>query len=417
MHSLLSTNDYNISLKKDSTYILGVFIIWPFIAFIMALLTYKNKYSKWCVLFFYILYGFTIIIPSETYDAASNVQKLERFADLPWDYFFEIFSNLYNSYSSLDFILPSIIFLVSRITNEHSLLFGIYAFIFGYISLKSINIFYNIYIEKQNITYWSYLFLFILTITIVDIGNFRFFTAVWIFFYGTFNVLYLKNKKYLWLSFFAAFLHFSLLAANILLLLYLLLGNKNYLYYVVILFSFSVSGIAGDLILQYSNLLGVGFQEKSEMYLHPNYVERIESTQKAWFYTWDEILRKSLIFIIYFMTRINRRKFNIEKNLENIFSFSLLLFALSIFTRSVPSLSGRYFLIFSLFALSYIFIVLIRSKNTNKVFYGMLAFIPLSLHFLIKFRIGLETMNYWLFAPNPLPFIGPPTSLYDLFMK
>ena len=111
-------------------------------------MNYSDKAAKKVVYIFLIYYGFAFFIGSDSLtDSARYSLLLKANAALPFRDFFKVIGGL-NSDTSIDIIDPLISFIVSRVTSQHSILFAVYAAIFGFFYLKSCNLLYNRYRER-----------------------------------------------------------------------------------------------------------------------------------------------------------------------------------------------------------------------------------------------------------------------------
>lgn len=394
---------------------LFVFVLWPFLGFLFAIRNYNQKISRAVILLFFVLYGFIIVNDRDGADLYSNYLRFSQYVIEPDSYFWVLINGLFKQDGTLDIIQKLIVFFVSRVTSNVNYLYLVYALIFGYVYLKGISLLHKFYNNNRNINSWLMLFMFVLIIPITSIGNFRFFSAVWIFFIGAYHVVLYKNYKFLFVALLSVFMHFGLIAANLLLIIYLILGNRNKLYLIIIAFSFLIPSIAGDLIVSVANNFGGGFEDKANEYLSADSFEIVANKQLSWFLT---LRPKLIIYYIYLMYIVSYFIWPKQKDegMNNLFSFSLLFFAFTNFVIAVPSLGGRYLGIFELFAFSYLcFAMFYRYQYDKKLsIYSYLGLIPLLLHFIITFRTSAETINIWLLSPMPFPFIGDPVAVWTI---
>jgi hypothetical protein len=402
------------NIRSKYTTGIAIFLIWPFLGFLYSIKNFDNINARRLIIGFFALYGFTIINDQYTSDLHSNFRLLQEYALYSGSYWSLIFGNLFKDQASLDFIQKSIVYAISRFTSKEGYLFATYSIIFGIFYIKASVILYDFYLNNKNLNAWIILLLFLLIIPITTIGNFRFFSAVWIFFVGAFHVLYKNEKKYLWIAFSAVAMHFSLIGANLLLLCYLWLGNRKKLYLTIALISFFLPNILGSFIQQNIGFLGFAFEDKANIYLNEDYVSYLSSTQASWFIILRGLLVKYFIIFMlvkfYFFTK-NKLP---NQGMQNLFSFTLILLSFTNLATNVPSLGGRYSGIFQLFALTYIFLFITINYRQTRVLsnYTYIALIPLLLHFIVTLRQASETINFWLLLPSPLPFIGDPISLF-----
>lgn len=399
-------------LSKESASLL-LFLLWPFMGFLLALRNFHQKSSRVVVLMFFVVYGFTIVSDRIGSDLYANLNTFKLYVFEPDSFLITLLTGLFQENGTLDIIQKLIVFFVSRLTDDARYLFAVYALILGFVYLKGTTLLYKSYLNNKNPNSWIMLFFMTLIVPITSIGNFRFFSAIWIFFIGAYLVIYSKKYIYLLLCFVSVLMHFGLLAANLLLIAYLLIGNRKYIYLVFLIISFLVSQFAGDYILQLASGLGGNFELKANAYLNEDYIEALQQREYAWFMT---LLPKLILYFIYIMFAFSYYLWPKVRNegANNLFFFSLVLLIFTNFVIDVPSLGKRYAMIFELFAFAYlIFSTGYKYGSIRKIklpFY--LGIIPLLLHFVFTLRTGSETINAWLFLPTPLPFMGDPISLW-----
>jgi hypothetical protein len=99
--------DSESSVTSYKNYFL-LFIIWPFMAFVTALLNYRQKEAKRIVYLFFIYYGLTFVVAQTGMDSYVYVKRFQHNAALPFSDFFKIVGGLYSSDSSVDIMEPFI---------------------------------------------------------------------------------------------------------------------------------------------------------------------------------------------------------------------------------------------------------------------------------------------------------------------
>lgn len=394
-----------------------LFIIWPFLGFLFALRSYFRKDSRKIVLLFLILYGLTFVV-IEGMDSSRYALQLKTVAAKPLTEFGNIIAGLYTIDASPDILQPIITFIVSRFTNDYHLLYGIFALVFGYVYLKSINVLYKQYTIMHNSNALVHLFFFALIIPIFNINGFRFYTAAWVYFYGAYHVIVNGERKYLWVSIIASLIHFSFLSAGAVLLIYYFVGNRNTIYYPLLIVSFILPDLMINYIPQISNLLGGGLQSRINLYNNEAYRLTVANaaTERAWFFLWSD---KAMLFYLYFAiigVKIKFKEIGDLFPMKRLYSFLLLFLSFVNFGRNIPSV-GRFQAVFFLFGVLYIFLVFSKKKSRKLNFITIIGLLPMLLYSLIVFRFGSDTMNAWLFAPGPLSLIATPISVYEIISK
>jgi len=412
---------YNVN--KNQIGLLLIFLIWPFGAFLYAISKFHKKEAKNIVYLFLILFGLTFVLGNEKLDSFRYAQYFQDMSKFSFSDFKRIFASFLLSEKTLDLAQPIISFIVSRITNDYHLLFGVIAAIFGYFYLKSTSIVHKQYYENKSRLALLFLLFFALIINpIFNINGYRFWIATWVFFLGAYHLISSKEKKYILLSFLAVFFHFSFVIPNLVLLIYLFLGNRNKLYYIFLIISVFISDIIFQLFPSVISYLDVGIAAKVGRYANVDQMEKIaEHTEWAieqgkWYLYLPGKLTFYYITFSFLYLNYKYKKFRYTIELKNLFSFSLLLLAFANTVSFIPSM-GRFRTIFLLFGLSFIIGLLTTSKIKKNNWLLIVGLIPFSLNLITVIRLGLDLLNPWLFTLLPSPFIFDDISIYQWLFK
>jgi len=320
-----------------------LFIIWPFMAFIIALFNYSRKEARTVVFFFLVYYGLTFVYDNIYVDASRYVEDLARTAALPFSDFGKIVAGLYSD-TTVDIVEPFVTFILSRFTSFGGILYAFWAAIFAIFYLKSINFLYDRYRLKPGLNALIFMAFFVLILPITKVGGIRMPIATWIFFFGAYNVVLYRDPRYFLVALSSSLVHWSFLTANALLLVYLLAGNRNLIYFPIVIVSFILPQIAAPYFETIARNLGGLFMQRYEGYSSEGYIQ--ESMHEMLDAPWYVQLSGNLIFyylvaailIIYFFTR----KYPKEKTERNLFSFLLLLLAFVNFGSIIPTFGGRF---------------------------------------------------------------------------
>jgi hypothetical protein len=279
---------------SESKHYLILFLLWPFMAFLVALKNYEQKVARKVVYLFLIYYGLNFVIGQQAMDSSHYASKLQATASIPTSDFFRAVGGLYSHDSSVDIYEPLVTFLVSRFTSDYRVLFAIFAAVFGFFYLKSINLLYKYYQQTSGLNALIFFILFIVTLPITTINGVRMWTAAWIFFYGAIHVILYRDYRYLLVALTSSFVHFSFISANIILFIYFFAGNRNFIYFPIVIVSFILPNFISQFLNTISLSLGGGIQNRVEGYTSEGYVESVQEfvEQAAWFVT----LRNDMIF-------------------------------------------------------------------------------------------------------------------------
>jgi len=408
-----------LTSTADSKSYIILFLLWPFLSFMVALANFSRKEARTVIYIFIVYYGLTFVNNNMAVDAYRYALGLKANALLPFSDFFKVVGGLYSD-TSVDIVEPLISFIVSRVTNYHGLYFGVWASIFGFFYLKSIGLLYEQYKVNQGWNTVILMIFFIMTIPVTMISGVRMWTAAWIFFYGAYRVVTERNPRFLIVTFSAAFVHWSFMSANAILVIYYLVGNRNIIYLPLALSSFVIPQLAAPLFRSLALKLGGGLQQRYTNYSSEGYISAVQegAAQSAWFMriTSDLVFYYLLIAIALIQLRHNSRMNG--KTEKNLFSFLLLFLAFVNFGMPIPSFGERFMVLFFLFATAYLMLYFIKMPGEKLYFIIILGAFPMMLYSLINFRLGTESINAWITSPGlGVPLFAPVLSLYEvLFM-
>ena len=242
----VNRNTYN----EDIVIHFFLFISWPFISFIFALKNFNQPKAKYFIILFFGLFGYTFFINSNS--AADSIRYAQTFIDFSNSSYLELHTILssfnYDNGSSFDIVIPLLSFSLSKITNNWHILFAVYAILYGYFNIKCISLMYNLYLTKANYNSLLYFLFFLLIAPIYEINGIRYYLATWIFFYGAYYVVIYEKYIYLIIALFSCLVHFSYFSANMILIVFVILGRKNIVYYPLLISSFIVPKYSEKLI-------------------------------------------------------------------------------------------------------------------------------------------------------------------------
>lgn len=396
----------SLSIEKNTNkkWLLVIFLIWPFLGFVLSLKSFNYRLSKVLILAFFIIYGATFVI-NEQMDGQRYALALTTAANTSFDEFLSFLTNPYSERRSVDMLAPLLTFIASRFTYEHHLLFASFAFIFGFFYLKSISAVYQNYKITKTKNALVFMIMLPWIIPIFQINGFRMWTAAWVFFYGVYELIYNEKKKYIWLALSASFIHFSFLSANVILLLYLFIrtfiGNRITILMMMAIITFFISELPIEAIRNFITSLGGGIEVRAN-YLNEKHIENVVERQEqaVWFMKLADltifyILMMHVLVVYYYI-----KKHTINKRFKNFFSFSLLFLSFVNIVSLMPSGSRFRFILYVL--LSVICIIFYSSiyirPTLSKL--SLLTILPFVLNAIIAIRIGSSTLNTITFFPS-----------------
>lgn len=404
--------------NSNERYSFILFLIWPFLAFILAIVNYSRKESRQIVYLFLLYYGVTFVIQNEFVDSSRYAMSLKINAQLPFSEFFRVVGGLYNSETSVDIYEPFVSFLVSRFTNNHGVLFAVYTAVFAFFYLKSINLLHDRYNQNPGWNAITFLAFFVMIIPVTAINGVRMYTAAWIFFYAAYHVVLERNTKYLILALASSLVHFSFLSANIVLLIYYLAGNRNLIYLPITVASFIVPDFIAPFLQSLSYSMGGALQSRVEGYTSENYIyaQQESLAQSSWFLQISNNLIFYYLILSIIFIQIRYGSLMKDKSEKNLFSFMLLFLSFVNFGMPIASFGARFQALFFLFATMYIFLFYLKLPGNRVYLMTLLGLFPMLLYTLINFRLGTESISAWILAPGlGSPLFLPVLSVAELF--
>jgi hypothetical protein len=405
--SRISNHRTRYTNPKNPGYLIIVFLFWPFIAFVLACLDFRNSFNKKIIIAFFALYGFLFYI-NPLMDGQRQKNRLKDIAQQPFENLFYIFEDLYEE--TLDFVEPVLVFIVSRFSDFHGTLFVVYALIFGSLMLYYLEKMYGHYSVNRNTAALLFLIILITVNPIYNINGFRMWTAAWIYAVGVMNYLHKPNYKYVLLSGCSFLVHFSFLPLVALFVVYTFLKNKPKIYGVLAVLTFFVAELSIQQVQQVQEnvaLLGTASENKIKSYTGEQYIEKVskQATQSVWYI---KVIGRSLryfillsLLMVFIKTRGNFK----TKITGNFYSFSLLLLSFANISSLLPS-GGRFFLVFNIFAFSTMLLYYVYERSDNRLSFLNYIGIPIvALQVILAFRLFSDSASAYLMGPSFLmPF-------------
>jgi hypothetical protein len=416
MNKSISSTVFPISISNNVHYLI-LFLLWPFMAFLTALANYSHKNSKKVVYLFLIYYGLTFVLGNIGVDAERYAWDLKDTAELPFSEIYAVVGGLYTD-TTVDVIQPLVTFIVSRFTSSHNVLFAVWAAIFGFFYLKSINLLHGRYRENPGWNAFIYMAFFVMIMPITTVGGIRMPTATWVFFLGAYHVILYRDARYLLISLSASLIHWSFLTANAILIIYFFAGNRNVFYLPVTLASFIIPGLLSPIFQTLATTLGGPIQERYENYSSEGFILGVQESNEAapWFLTLGHTLTFYFFLLAIVVIQFTGSNMVKDKSQRNLFSFILIFLAFVNFAKVIPTFGGRFQETYFLFATLYIFLYYVKKPGKNIDLLTLLGIFPMLLYAVVMFRVGAISVNAWILTPGcGLPLLLPELSFADVF--
>lgn len=383
--------------KKTLGFLILLFIIWPFGAFLFALSKYNQKESQFIIVLFTGLFGYSMIAESASLDIFRVLKLAGIYSGISSLQIIEIVTGLYGPEpdNALDIYKDLIAFIVSRFTTNGNILFMVYGLIYGWVYVKSLD---KLVSEEQIKGIIPAILLLSLSIAfgMDQLAGVRFATAAYVLFFGLFNLMKTHKKKYLIIASLSILIHFSYLSVVVAFILFFFIQKCHKLIYAIVIFSFISAGFLQDYINEIISFLGGSIEERVTIY-----TQMAENKQNlVWYVGLREEMMTfyALIFIVY--TNIKKANFKVTDLSEKLLYFSLMLLALSNFTNHIQHAGYRYNFVFILFFMSYVYVFFLANKGDKEIRILSLMAVPF---FLLQFLYVVRSV---LFYSSPMLYLG-----------
>lgn len=388
---------------KFSHYLL--FFIWPFAMLVAALKNFRAYWASNIFWVFTIFFGYTYVIIGNETDASRYKGQLETMAnsDVSIQLIFSQYMN--EGGGDLDIAQGLLTFFISKFTDDFRVLFAVFGLFMGYFISRYIWLIIN-KIEKK-LDFFSGLILisYSLVIGIWDMGGIRWSIAATIFVYSVLNYLEKKDNKFLWIAVTTVFVHWSFPLALAVLLLYIILGNRTGIYFIIFIISFLISEINLDIFRDlFTNYAPYVVQESRSSYLNQDYANIISSERKvlAWYIPGHIEGLKWLVFLIVIFLYTKGLK-SMKSNLfiDSVFSFAILFYGVFNILSTIPSV-GRFINIGSILILASSILYTTFLKNSFPKWIKFISIPILILYIIVRIRMGFDCFSIWTIVGNPI---------------
>ncbi|KAF2519769.1 hypothetical protein E0W68_00625 [Flavobacterium salilacus subsp. salilacus] len=394
--------------KSNSFWILIIFFINPFLSLVVSGRDYLSKYFTNIIWLFCTFYGYTFYPVRNTMDSFRHREDFLRWAterEMTFDYFL---NRLYgDDVSFVDILLPLLKFLVSRVTDDPNIFYGVLGCLFGYFYSRNIRFILSYYNLKINKYSAIFLFMFAITIPMWEINSFRFWLAAHIFVLAGFKILFHKKNIAYLAIFITPFIHFSFVFVIILFFIYKLIGNKITIHFIILMSSIFLGQF--NITKSVQSVLPTtsieSLDDKTTGYTSEGYIEdRAESSQSLnWYAKYRSLPVKYLTFLILAIIFFKHKDEITQSDLLPLFCAGLFIFSISFTIMSSVPVFGRYNRIGQMFIYAFLFLFFLKKKNTQwyrKIHPYYIA--AASLFIIVSIRGWFDTMTIDTLISNPL---------------
>jgi len=396
----------NNSDEKTGYYAAILFLVWPLLSVVSAFRNYDSRWGKNILWAFVAFYGFTFAIGAESQgsDIVRYVEEIKQLHGTEMtlsaglDYFLQS--------GQIDVFDTFISLVLSRFTESQSVITLTYGIIFGFFFSR--NMWYVLERLEGKIQVITILLFtcFFLVVPIWNLNGFRFWTAVHIFIYGLLPFLFEGKKSGAMIATLSILVHFAFVVPVGILLSYMVIGNRLIIYFVFFLTTFFISEIDIDAFNRVvENYAPEIIQERTSSYRSETQVEEHrEGPEESlnWYAVWyGRALRWSVMGFLVVLFWRGKEFFKKNKYWLNLFSFTLLFYAVANLFSSLPS-GGRFISVANLLALALIILYIQNRKKGKYLKRFILGVTPaLLLYVIVSIRTGLYSMSATSVLGNP----------------
>lgn len=410
--------------KRENLALTGlVFIVMPFISFIISIRNHAYPQFKIFILLFLILYGYTFI-PIAGSDYTRYIEHFHNYSSYTFNDIKAIIAKTYTDESTNpDIYATFLLFLTTRVTNDYRVFFLIASLIYFSIALK---LWETIWKLSEGSGFRFYTVFFIGTLFVVNfstgINGIRWPLGFMVFSLGALKFILTNKKRYLITGFISVLIHFAFLFPSLFLLIFsiLRLTKKTNVVMIILIGILFTASILSQLISSNAGIFGSGIQNRLTGFTGEGYLEGRSEHITQWNWYVQINLFATIYFLIFalILTHLRRSRLLFDDISAKLLIFVILLLTQSILSGNIldPMTNFRYYSIMSLFGLvtlNYLGKINQLSLLLRRLSY---IYIPiLILRALIILRIDLYTISPSLIFGNifSIFFVKSDVSIFD----
>jgi hypothetical protein len=409
---------------KNNRYWLWVFfLIYPLGSFFYAVKNFKIKQYRIIIVLFFGFYGLTFL-PIPNSDGSRYKEDFEAYKVYSFSEYSSDIQDVFDGKSTNpDFYASTLKFVAHSFSSSSKFYFFLAALVYFFVLLKLLETIWENTV-KGSATHIISFFIgccFIYNIA-AGINSIRFPLAFLVFSYGALNYVISREKKFIVVAFLSILIHFSFSISFGFLVVYAFLNIKYnvWILYILLLLALFFSSVFPSFLEQNLALFGNTTLDKYNAYTQEGFVETREDHLEVWnWYVYFNFYATYLFtFGAIFLTRLRAFKVTFDSTANNIYFFTLLMLINALLSGSVVDvISNRFNLLFSLFALIYLFYISKLNYKNILLRYLNYIYIPiLIINILVKLRSDLYTVNSLVVFGNFISsfFLDVTISIQDL---
>lgn len=385
-----------------------IFLLNPFISAIISLKNIRDGMSHKLLYLWFLVFGIGFCAISEAADSYRYVEDFMVESQYTWSQYINIVREWASLESDIkDVYSLTVNVLVGHFSHNYHWTYLIYALVFGFFYIKSLEIFLRYERVTNNIVFYVLLFMFCYSNPIYNINGARFWTAAWIGVYVALNTFVDRDYRKIPLLLLLPLVHGSSIIWVVIMFLALLLQRFQKVTIVIYIASAFVSAVSFlDILGNYSYILPQSLQNQIWSYTESEMaIERMagHSEYGAAYADFLMALPRYFQILMCILLIINRKEINKDKYAGRLISITLTLAAITNFLSGIPSM-GR----FQAFVIPFLVIVWAYNydilRKYDKYFYAIPFIYAYSLLYWFR-RMSEVTELYLYISPAPLTAI------------
>ena len=409
-----------MSVRSARLYLLAVFA--PFVAAVLALLRPRDPAARNVIWIFVVYFGAAFYIAADS--GADSVRYAERLVLMHQDWygFRELLGQFFAEGSRYqDVYQPLLTFLVSRLTDQHWLLFASFGILFGYVYTRNVW-----FLIDRMPSRMGPLLVFLITAYAfhVNIGSglngVRMWTALHVFIFGFLHYQATGDRKFLLILLLTPLVHFSFWLPVALFVGFLFVRQSGLPIYAFFLVSYVSAALELGTVQTLMGYLPLPIEERAAGYIamaenNPSIMEERQAAA-IWFLHWNHWLLATF-FLLAASWMVWRGCLRQKGLIRDLLVFGMLLYGIINLVSYIPSL-GRFYNLAEMILLAALILFLATSTSRNRVdrqvFGGAALLLTINLALGIRFMLGFASI--WLLVGNFFlaPFVSANESLYEI---
>ena len=395
-------------MKRREPSTLFVFLIQPFLGFLLAVKNLRRTQN--CIVFvlFSTLWGWSM---SFEFTPADNYRIAAKFCQKPI-YTFQQVLDTQEEGKSVDIYLNTVNFLIHQYTSNAKAYFAFLCTMFGIFCVASIRYVLVHRVNKNNQYLKLFAFLMFSTASLAYCAMPRFWTAAWIMTFATMNLMD-KNYKWLPLLIILPYIHFSFLPISLIIFGAVFssdffMKHEKFLFFVLCI-TFLISFVLPESFLGYiipdSMLEGESAQSKYNSYVNTNLpagrqvVTHVSAYREAntWVTRMFQNIMKLAAFIVIISIRKYKNYYRNDERIQKMYTFILMLGSVCFFMSILRVVGWRFIwlLWLPLYYLFYVVYDIYKPRIIHK--YGYLLIYVNIYTISHMFYVSYRTIDFSLF--------------------